>query len=60
LFCLLALLASQVVSGFANDRDVARRRQRPNLPRGLMKSPVVAALFGVRKRGTGDPRRQNV
>ena len=26
-FSLLALLASQVVSGFANDNDVARRRQ---------------------------------
>ena len=28
LFSLLALLASQVVSGFAKDRDVARRRPR--------------------------------
>jgi two-component system sensor histidine kinase KdpD len=28
LFSLLALLASQVVSGFAGDRDVAKRRQR--------------------------------
>lgn len=28
LFSLLALLASQVVSGFANDRDIARRRTR--------------------------------
>ena len=27
-FSMLALLASQVVSGFANDRDVERRRQR--------------------------------
>jgi two-component system sensor histidine kinase KdpD len=27
-FSMLALLASQVVSGFANDRDVARRRER--------------------------------
>ena len=26
-FSMLALLASQVVSGFANDSDVARRRQ---------------------------------
>jgi K+-sensing histidine kinase KdpD len=26
LFCLLALLASQVVSGFASDREVVRRR----------------------------------
>jgi two-component system sensor histidine kinase KdpD len=29
LFSLLALLASQVVSGFANDSEVARRRVRP-------------------------------
>jgi two-component system, OmpR family, sensor histidine kinase KdpD len=29
LFCLLALLASQVVSGFANDDEVARRRRQP-------------------------------
>jgi K+-sensing histidine kinase KdpD len=28
LFCLLALLASQVVSGFANDQQVERRRSR--------------------------------
>ena len=28
LFSMLALLASQVVSGFANDRDVERRRKR--------------------------------
>jgi two-component system sensor histidine kinase KdpD len=28
LFSLLALLASQVVSGFASDRDVAKRRQK--------------------------------
>ena len=28
LFCLLALLASQVVSGFAKDSDVARRKPR--------------------------------
>lgn len=27
LFCMLALLASQVVSGFADDRDVERRRR---------------------------------
>jgi K+-sensing histidine kinase KdpD len=29
LFCLLALLASQVVSGFASDRDVEQRRRPP-------------------------------
>jgi K+-sensing histidine kinase KdpD len=28
LFSMLALLASQVVSGFANDRDVEKRRRR--------------------------------
>ena len=28
LFCVLALLASQVVSGIAGDREVARRRDR--------------------------------
>jgi hypothetical protein len=28
LFSLLALLASQVVSGFANDSDVEKRRER--------------------------------
>jgi len=27
LFCLLALLASQVVSGFTSDRDIVRRRR---------------------------------
>lgn len=46
LFCLLALLASQVVSGFAKDRDVARRRPRPNLRGGFMRSPAITALFG--------------
>ena len=29
LFCMLALLASQVVSGFARDSDVEKRRSRP-------------------------------
>lgn len=32
LFSLLALLASQVVSGFANDREVAKRRERVAIP----------------------------
>ena len=31
-FSMLALLASQVVSGFANDRDVARNRRKGRLP----------------------------
>jgi two-component system sensor histidine kinase KdpD len=34
-FSLLALLASQVVSGFANDKDVERRRQAPRAASGL-------------------------
>ncbi|WP_068016556.1 DUF4118 domain-containing protein [Rhodoplanes sp. Z2-YC6860] len=45
LFCLLALLASQVVSGFANDNDVVKRppragarffRSRPSNFRGML------------------------
>ena len=45
LFCLLALLASQVVSGFASDGDVARRRQRdPALPLDRH-WPTMAALM---------------
>jgi K+-sensing histidine kinase KdpD len=45
LFCLLALLASQVVSGFANDGDVARRR-RPSLAYAfLTKWPAMTALL---------------
>ena len=45
LFCLLALLASQVVSGFASDDDVARRRQRdPTLPLDRH-WPTMAALM---------------
>lgn len=31
-FSLLALLASKVVSGFASDRDVVRRRPKPRQP----------------------------
>ncbi len=38
LFSLLALLASQVVSGFARDSDVEKRRERPRWP-------VLAALL---------------
>jgi K+-sensing histidine kinase KdpD len=44
LFSLLALLASQVVSGFANDREVERRRERAAVPiRGRW--PALAALW---------------
>jgi K+-sensing histidine kinase KdpD len=43
LFGMLALLASQVVSGFASDRDVAaRRRLTTGAPRGLA---VPAAIW---------------
>jgi two-component system, OmpR family, sensor histidine kinase KdpD len=31
-FSMLALLASRVVSGFANDRDIARRRRKGRWP----------------------------
>jgi K+-sensing histidine kinase KdpD len=50
LFCMLALLASQVVSGFASDRDVEKRRRRG--PRGALLSriPSVGAWIG-RERG---------
>jgi K+-sensing histidine kinase KdpD len=45
LFSLLALLASQVVSGFASDSDVAKRRQRAaSRLRGTWLA--TAALFG--------------
>ena len=46
-FSLLALLASQVVSGFANDRDVAKRRPT----RGATPNARVgASLAALRKR----------
>lgn len=60
LFCLLALLASQVVSGFANDRDVARRRPRPSLLGSLMKPRAIVAPFDSRaaaRPARTDPRR---
>jgi K+-sensing histidine kinase KdpD len=44
LFSLLALLASQVVSGFANDREVAKRRERAVIPL-RRKWPAIAALW---------------
>jgi K+-sensing histidine kinase KdpD len=45
LFCLLALLASQVVSGFASDGDVARRRQRERTLPLQERWPALAALW---------------
>jgi hypothetical protein len=45
LFCLLALLASQVVSGFASDRDVARRTSRDDQRPFHQRWPTVAALW---------------
>jgi K+-sensing histidine kinase KdpD len=44
LFSLLALLASQVVSGFANDSDVAKRPRRGGAPSLRTRWPSVAAL----------------
>jgi len=45
---MLALLASQVVSGFANDGDVVKRRRRtaPQLRHGWLS---VAALWSRRR-----------
>lgn len=43
LFGLLALLAIQVVSGFANDGDIEKRRRRQK--RGYRKWPAVAVLW---------------
>jgi K+-sensing histidine kinase KdpD len=43
LFCVLALLASRVVSGFAADDDVAARRQRGASL--LRRWPAMAALW---------------
>jgi hypothetical protein len=42
---LLALLASQVVSGFASDGDVARRRQRERTLPLQERWPALAALW---------------
>lgn len=50
LFSLLALLASQVVSGFANDVEVERRRQRTGIAlRGRWPTPA-ALLERVRSK----------
>jgi len=45
LFSLLALLASQVVSGFANDKDVERRRQTPRAAPGRANWRSMAARW---------------
>jgi len=45
LFCLLALLASQVVSGFANDGEIARRRPRARALPLSQRWPQLAALL---------------
>jgi K+-sensing histidine kinase KdpD len=45
LFCLLALLASQVVSGFASDNEVARRRPQPAAAALSKRWPLAAALL---------------
>lgn len=45
LFCLLALLASRVVSGFASDDEVARRRPQPAAAPLSKRWPVAAALL---------------
>jgi K+-sensing histidine kinase KdpD len=45
LFCLLALLASQVVSGFASDDEVARRRQQPATAPLSERWPMAAAVL---------------
>jgi two-component system sensor histidine kinase KdpD len=44
-FSLLALLASQVVSGFANDKDVERRRQTPRAAPGRANWRSMAARW---------------
>lgn len=45
LFCLLALFASQVVSGFANDNVVEKRRQRPPAASSRPRWHSVSALW---------------
>ena len=45
LFSLLALLASQVVSGFAKASDVEKRRQRARTASSRTRWPLVTALW---------------
>jgi K+-sensing histidine kinase KdpD len=45
LFSLLALLASQVVSGFAQDGDIEKRRARPVVASWRGKWPLLAWLW---------------
>ena len=45
LFSLLALLASQVVSGFAKDSEVAKRRQRARVASLRARWPSMMALW---------------
>jgi two-component system sensor histidine kinase KdpD len=50
-FSLLALLASQVVSGFANDKDVERRRHTPRAaPRRASWRSMAARWFRLPRR----------
>jgi hypothetical protein len=45
LFCMLALLASQVVSGFANADDVVKRRRPVLVPIGHEKRKSWSGTF---------------
>jgi K+-sensing histidine kinase KdpD len=45
LFSLLALLASQVVSGFASDSEVEKRQQRARTASSRPRWPLMAALW---------------
>jgi K+-sensing histidine kinase KdpD len=53
LFSLLALLASQVVSGFANDEGVARRRLRPRNQPFSARWPLMASRWNRIRPGGG-------
>jgi K+-sensing histidine kinase KdpD len=54
LFSLLALLASQVVSGFAKESDVEKRRQRAHTASSPARWPLVTALWARLGRGLFD------
>jgi K+-sensing histidine kinase KdpD len=51
LFSLLALLASQVVAGFANDSDIEKRRRRPRGPIRAAGSSPAELWKRIRSRG---------